>query len=100
MDEQAQSFIGKIATFFPDPAAVTKGMTAAGAVIYAGQVTAATFTGHKGTGKIPDFFLTVRGKTGKTANVSIYDNHVQIHDLWDTAILYAKSTSQPSRTVS
>jgi methylaspartate ammonia-lyase len=99
MDEHAQSFIGKIATFFPDPSAVTKGMTAADAVIYAGQVTAAAFNGHKGAGKIPDFTLTVRGKTGKTATVSIYENHIQIHDLWDTAISYAKSTSQPSRTV-
>ena len=90
MTEQAQSFIGKVATFFPDPKAVAKGMTATGAVIYAGQVISATFTGHRGAGKIPDFTLTVRGKTGKVATVSIYENHVQLHDLWDTAISYAK----------
>jgi hypothetical protein len=45
-----------------------------------GVVIAARDNGVRGKGAIPDFILTVRGKSGRVMEVSIYDTYASILD--------------------
>ena len=45
-----------------------------------GVVIAARANGVRGKGAIPDFILTVRGKSGRVIDVSVYDTYASILD--------------------
>jgi hypothetical protein len=65
-----------------------------GSVLYVGQIIAAEPAGVKGKGLIPDFTVTIRGRTGKTATVSTFDHYVRTHDTWKDAIAYADTCTR------
>ena len=87
-DEQAQKMVGQVATFYPRPETIVDGLAPDGLTRYIGQVISATPCEPKGVGLVPDFSLTIRGKTGKTATVSMFTNYVNLHPTWQAAQTY------------
>jgi hypothetical protein len=83
----APDLIGRVVAFFPKADAVKRGVRQPGTVRYVGQIIAATDAPPVGKGKVPDFTLTVRGKTGKTATISMTLNYATLHDTWKSASL-------------
>lgn len=83
----APDFVGKVCAFFPKTDAVIRGVRQPGTVRYVGQVIAAAPAPPVGPGKVPDFTLTVRGKTGKTATISMTLNYATVHETWKQASL-------------
>jgi hypothetical protein len=75
--EQAARMVGKIATFTPTPESSTRA---------AGAITAARYIGEAGPGKIPDFELTLQGRTGRTATVSMFHTRATLFDSWGEAL--------------
>lgn len=85
-EEYAKRLVGQVATFYAKPGSVVRGIPVAGAKMHLGQIIAAEPDGTKGPGSIPDYKVTIRGRTGKTATVSIFENHVSLCDTWHEAI--------------
>lgn len=85
-EEFAKRLVGQVATFYAKPGSVVRGLPVAGAKMHLGQIIAAEPDGTKGPGSIPDCKVTIRGRTGKTATVSIFENHVSLCDTWNEAI--------------
>lgn len=83
----APDLVGKVCVFFPGTNAIIRGVRQPGTIRYTGQVISATDAPPVGKGKVPDFTLTVRGKTGKTATISMTLNYATIHDTWKEASL-------------
>jgi hypothetical protein len=79
--------VGKVCAFFPKPNSVIMGLRQPNTPRYHGQIIAAAPAPPVGKGKVPDFTLTVRGKTGKTATISMTLNYATLHDLWEQAAL-------------
>lgn len=69
-DHQARAltFIGKRVEFDAPPPA-KKGLR------FTGSVTAARFSGLTTKGQIPDFELTIQGKTGRTVVISMVETY-------------------------
>jgi len=82
---KAEDFVGKVCAFFPTKDAVIRGVRQPNTTRYHGQVIASADAPPVGKGKIPDFSLTVRGKTGKTLTISMTLNYATIHDSWKRA---------------
>jgi hypothetical protein len=83
----APEMVGKVCAFFHAKDAVIRGLRQPNTPRYDGQVIAAAPAPPVGTGKVPDFTLTVRGKTGKTLTISMTLNYATIYDLWKDAAL-------------
>ena len=79
--------VGKVCTFFPKLDSVVNCLRQPLTTRYLGQIVAATPAPPVGKSQIPDFTLTVRGKTGKTATISMTLNYATIHDTWTKAAL-------------
>lgn len=87
----ATDFIGKVATFFLQPDSVEGCLAKPCSRILVGQIIAAKAA--PAIHGIPDFTITVRGKTGKTLTVSMYHHYLRTHDTWREANEHA--VSQP-----
>lgn len=85
-EEFAKRLVGQVATFYAKPNSVIRGLAIPGAKMHVGQIIAAEFAGLKGQGQIPDYKVTLRGRTGKTATVSTFENHVSPCETWKEAI--------------
>jgi hypothetical protein len=85
-EEFAKRLVGQVATFYAKPGAVVHGLPIPGAKMHVGQIIAAEFSGLRGKGQVPDYKITIRGRTGKTAAVSTFENHVSLCDTWNEAI--------------
>lgn len=85
-EEFAKRLVGQVATFYAKPGSVVRGLPVAAAKMHVGQIIAAEPDGTKGPGAIPDYKVTIRGRTGKTATVSIFENHVSLCSTWNEAI--------------
>jgi len=92
-EEFAKRLVGQVATFYAKPGSVIRGLPVPGAKMHVGQIIAAEFTGMKGKGQIPDYKITLRGRTGKTAVVSMFENHVFLSDTWKEAIAQTEPPS-------
>jgi hypothetical protein len=78
--------VGKVATFYPVKGCVVAGLPKAGAPArFTGQVIAATPAPALQPGNVPDYTLTVRGRTGRTATISLTENHASLFDTWAEA---------------
>lgn len=83
-EEKARAFwLGKIATFQPDPKKPTR---------YAGQIIRVNLVEPWGPGKVPNFHLTVRGRSGKTANVDLCEQKADIFETWQEALADTETT--------
>jgi hypothetical protein len=92
-EQQAKELIGKIATFYARPGSVVRGIPIPGRTQHVGQIVAAEYSGNA-RGNLPDFRVTVRGRTGKTATVSSFDHYLCLHDTWQEALAY--TTNEPA----
>lgn len=86
----ASRFVGKIAAFYPKPGAVKSGLPVSGAARYVGAVVGAKPSAPTKRGSIPDFELTIRGKSGRIATVSMVENYVNLFETWHEAASDAK----------
>jgi hypothetical protein len=85
-----QSFLGKVAAFYPSPAAVVRCLPVPGAQIVVGEIIDAR-TMPAARGNIPTLSLTIKGRSGRTATVCLVDNFVRTFTTWAEALDYAKS---------
>jgi len=85
-----ESLIGKIATFYPHPEQVKLGLAQPGAVQLVGQVVAITPASPTVRGNIPDFTVSIKGRSGRTANISLVETYLRIFPDWETAIAATK----------
>jgi len=83
--ERAAKLIGRIVSFFPTTGAVHRCLRLPNTPRFAGQIISATEITPTNLGAIPDFEVTIRGRTGRTATVSLTENFVSIHDNWTDA---------------
>jgi hypothetical protein len=73
-ESQAKTFLGEIFRFRPDPSDPSK--------IFRGQCIAATFIGHHAETGLPDFRLILRGRSGKTLEISLITNYAYTCTSW------------------
>lgn len=80
--DRLNSFVGRICSFHRDASAsVVLCLPVKPFVVFLGTVKAATAK-EPARGGIPDVVLTVEGRTGKLAKVSLVDHYVRFHDSW------------------
>jgi hypothetical protein len=91
-EEVAKRLVGQVATFYAKPGSVVRMLAVPGAKLYVGQIIAAEFAGLRGKGEVPDYKVTIRGRTGKTAIVSTFDHYVRPFDTWKEAITHSEAT--------
>lgn len=91
-EEFAKRLVGQIATFYAKPNSVVRCLPIPGAKQHVGQIIAAEPAGTRGPGAVPDYKVTIRGRTGKTATVSIFDHHVSLCETWKDAIAKTEPT--------
>lgn len=85
-DEQAKSFVGMIAAFYPSPTMVKLCLPQPNAKRYHGTVIAASPDVPAQPSAISDFALSVRGRTGKVARVSLVNHYVSLYRTWPEAL--------------
>jgi hypothetical protein len=78
-------FVGKVCAFYAKPGMVQRGIPVAGATRHIGAVIAAKPLPPAQPGDIPNFNLTVRGRSGRVAEVSMVDQHANLFDTWHEA---------------
>ena len=86
-------WLGRIATFQAQPKQPRPR--------YAGQIIRVDFTGRQEPGNVPNFRLTVRGRTGKVATVDLLDQRADIFPTWPEAIEdteVMREASKPTKT--
>lgn len=81
-------WIGRIATFEATPGQRTPR--------YAGQIIRVDFTGYQEPNAVPNFSLTVRGRSGKTMAIDLLDQHTDILPTWTEAIASLPPETQPT----
>ena len=84
--QRAADLKGRICSFYPAPGCVVGCVPVKGATRYAGTITAASPAPPVQPGNVPDFTVTIQGRTGKTATVSVTLNYVTLHPSWDAAL--------------
>lgn len=77
--------VGKIAAFYSKPGQVKKLMPMPGAVRHIGAVIAVKPAPNAQPGDIPNLTLTVRGRSGRTADVNMVEQYAQLFDTWHEA---------------
>lgn len=83
--ERAAKLIGRIVSFFPTTGAVHRCLRLPNTPRFAGQIIAVSKSTVTDLGSIPDLHVTIRGRTGRTATVSLTENFVSFHDNWTDA---------------
>lgn len=87
---EPSKYVGQIAAFYPKPGAVIGCVPVAGSIRHVGAVVAVAPTGPTKRGAIPDFAVTIRGRSGRTATVSMVENYVTLFPTWHEAASDAK----------
>lgn len=77
--------IGKICAFYAKPGQVKNLMPIPGAVRHIGAVIAVKPAPNAQPGDIPNMILTVRGRSGRTAEVNAVTQYAQLFDTWHEA---------------
>jgi hypothetical protein len=77
--------IGKIACAYVLPDQVQRGVARPGAEKIVGAVTASKDLPDSQPGGVPNKLLTIRGQSGRTMDVDLLRNWVQLFDTWDEA---------------
>jgi hypothetical protein len=77
--------IGKICAFYAKPGQVKNGLPVPGATRHIGAVVASKPTTNAQPGDIPNHILTVRGRSGRTAEVSMVDQYANLFETWHEA---------------
>jgi hypothetical protein len=77
--------VGKIAAFYAKPGQVKNLMTVPGAVRHVGAVIAVKPAPNEQPGDIPNMILTVRGRSGRVADVNAVTQYAQLFDTWHEA---------------
>jgi hypothetical protein len=86
--------MGAKVSFYPEPEKAVIGMIAQPkALRVAGEVVGTSKVVPFGKGKIPDLGLKVRGRSGKTMNISVVANYVERHSNWREADATIKGRS-------
>lgn len=84
--EQAASYVGKIACFYAMQGAIVQGLPKGGAKKLVGQVVSAKPWADADPGAIPNALLTVRGRSGRTMDVHLVEQYVNLFDTWAEAL--------------
>jgi hypothetical protein len=77
--------IGKICAFYTKPGQVKRCVPVAGATRVIGAVIAAKPTTPAQPGNIPNHILTVRGRSGRQAEVNLVEQYANLFDTWHEA---------------
>lgn len=83
--------VGKICSFYTKPGQVKNCIAVPGATRHIGAVVASKPTTNAQPGNIPNHTLTVRGRSGRTANVNMVEQHANLFETWHEAASDAKS---------
>jgi hypothetical protein len=78
--------VGKIASFYPKRGSVVGCLARPGAKRLVGTITEVKKAPPPKGWKRHDFLITIRGRSGKTIEVSLIENYVTIHPSWQEAI--------------
>ena len=81
--------VGKIASFYPKRGSVVLCQARADAKRLVGTITEVKKVPPPTGWKRPDFLVTIRGRSGKTIEVSLIENYVRIHPTWLEALDHA-----------
>lgn len=84
--DRAAALVGQICTFFPVPAVVVGCVAPPNALRYAGTITAAMPAPPLQPGNVPDYTVTIKGRTGKVVVVSLTLNYVSLFPSWEQAL--------------
>lgn len=83
---EPSKYVGKICAFYPKPGQVKKCLPVPGAVPRViGAVIASNPTTNAQPGDIPNHILTVRGRSGRIAEVSMVEQYANLFDTWHEA---------------
>lgn len=77
--------VGKICAFYAKPGQVKGCVSLPGATKVIGAVVASKPTTPIQPGDIPNHILTVRGRSGRTAEVNAVTQYAQLFDTWHEA---------------
>lgn len=88
-------YLGKVVAFTPDPVHYAGGLVE-NDKRYFGEVIRAQRAEDYGAGKIPDMALRIRGRSGKTINVTVIGNFVSVYSSYADATVRDHPV-QPSR---
>ena len=77
--------IGKIAAFYAKPGQVKNCLPVPGAVRHVGAVIASKPTTNAQPGNLPNHTLTIRGRSGRTAEVNMVEQFCCLHETWHEA---------------
>ncbi len=77
--------VGKICAFYAKPGQVKGCVPLPGAVRAIGAVVASKPTTPAQPGSIPNYILTVRGRSGRTAEVNFVEQHARLFETWHEA---------------
>jgi hypothetical protein len=81
------AMVGKVATFYElRNGMVHHGLPMQGAKMLVGQVVSAKPWADADPGAIPNALLTVRGRSGRTMDVHLVEQYVQLFDTWAEAL--------------
>lgn len=78
-------WMGRIVSFYPKPEMVKEGVIQPGAKRAAGTVMGCLPVAPAKPGDLPDLTLSVRGRTGRHATISVVENYAKRHETWAEA---------------
>jgi hypothetical protein len=78
-------YVGQIAAFYQQPRAVVDGLPIPGGRRLVGAVIGAKAIEPTARGTIPDVELTIRGKSGKVATISMVEHYANLYPTWHEA---------------